>query len=333
MRLPALYSSRITAYHELYVGKRAGECGVAFWDAAKRFLRRRRQSLLDITIEACAAQFQIDQPFSELDPLLQKAITDTNPTITDHHWFELGADERMGAINTAKGKYFEYMVADRLNAGEQVGDVVLDQGQQAVLAESMTQPGWDMQIVDSKGEVVSYLQLKATESSGYIQQTLERYPDIQILSTSEVADNDYSGHIILDSGMSDAKLQEQLGHAIDVADTSITERFADYASPLLPLMAITAMESYKVALGQSSVDQFSEAIAHRGKRLLAAKLVGSTVFALGGGLLAIPAAFAGGLWFDRLQNLSTLQTAYVWRVDRLVAMAEYRHQRLLKGNE
>lgn len=332
MTFPSLSASRISAYHELYVGPRAGECGVAFWEAARRYLHRRRQSLLDITMEACAAQLQLDQPFDELDPLLQRAISDTNPTITEHHWFELGTEERMGAINAAKGKYFEYMVADKLNDGQQVGDVVLGQGQQAVLAESMTQPGWDMQIVDSNGDVVSYLQLKATESSGYIQHALERYPDIQILATTEVADHAYAGHVVLDSGMSDVALQDQLSHAVDSADTSVTERFADYVSPLLPLMAITAMEGYKVALGQSSLEHFTEALAHRGKRLLAAKLAGATVFALGGGLLAIPAAFAGGLWFDRLQNLATLQTAYVWRVDRLVALAEYRHQRLLQGN-
>lgn len=332
MTYPALSTSRISAYHELYVGQRAGECGVAFWGAAKRYLHRRRQSLLDITMETCAAHLQLDQPFDELDPLLQKAINDTNPGITEHHWFELGDDERMGAINAAKGKYFEYLVADRLNDGQQVGDIVLAHDQHAVLAESMTQPGWDMQIVDSHGDVVSYLQLKATESSGYVQHALGRYPDIQILATSEAAHHAYSGHVVLDSGMSDAALQDQLSHAVDITDTSVAERFADYVSPLLPLIAIAGMEGYKVALGQSSMEEFTEALAHRGRRLLAVKLAGATVYALGGGLLAIPAAFAGGLWFDRLQNLSTLQTAYVWRIDRLVALAEYRHQRLLQGS-
>lgn len=332
MTYPTLSTSRISAYHELYVGQRAGECGVAFWEAAKRYLHRRRQSLLDITMETCAAHLQIDQPFDELDPMLQKAINDTNPGITEHRWFELGDEERMGAINAAKGKYFEYLVTDRLNDGQQVGDIVLAHGQHAVLAESMTQPGWDMQILDSHGDVVSYLQLKATESSGYVQHALERYPDIQILATSEAASHAYSGHVVLDSGMSDAALQDQLSHAVDIANTSVTERFADYVSPLMPLIAIASMEGYKVALGQSSMEEFTEALAHRGKRLLAVKLAGATVYALGGGLLAIPAAFAGGLWFDRLQNLSTLQTSYVWRIDRLVALAEYRHQRLLLGS-
>lgn len=331
MTYPALSTSRISAYHELYVGQRAGECGVAFWEAAKRYLQRRRQSLLDITMETCAAHLQIDQPFDELDPQLQRAINDTNPGITEHRWFELGDAERMGAINTAKGKYFEYLVAERLNGGQQVGDIVLAQGQHAVLAESMTQPGWDMQIVDSHGDVVSYLQLKATESAGYVQAALDRYPDIQILATSEAANHAYPENIVLDSALSDAELRDQLSHAVDIADTSVTERFADYVSPLLPLIAIAGLEGYKVALGESSMEEFAEALAHRGKRLLAVKLAGATVYALGGGLLAIPAALAGGLWFDRVKNLSTLQSAYVWRVDRLAALAEYRHQRLLQG--
>lgn len=331
MSFPTVSTSRISAYHELYVGQRAGECGVAFWDAARRYLHRRRQSLLDITMETCAAHLQLDQPFDELDPLLQRAINDTNPGLTENRWFELGDEERMGAINAAKGKYFEYLVADRLNDGQQVGDVVLADGQHAVLAESMTQPGWDMQIVDSNGDVVSYLQLKATESSGYIREALDRYPDIQILASSEVAERAYDGHVVLDSGISDVRLMEQLGTSIDIADTSITEQFADYVSPLLPLMAITAMEGYKITLGQASLAQFTQALSHRGKRLLVVKVVAGTVYALGGGLLAIPAAFAGGLWFDRIRNLTTLETAYAWRVDRLAALTEYRHQRILEG--
>jgi hypothetical protein len=148
--------------------------------------------------------------------------------------FELRGDELQGAINTAKGKYFEYLVADQLNAGEQVGPVLLPDGYRAVLAESLNQPGWDMRIVGPDGATADYLQLKATSSAGYIQEALHRYPDIEILATHEVA----ASGLVLESGVKESELHDQVLSAIDVMDESVTECFLDYFSPLLPLVAI-----------------------------------------------------------------------------------------------
>lgn len=329
MNASAPISDRIGAYHDLYVGAQAGASMNAFWRANARFLRRKRQTLLDVAMEASAAQAQVWQDFEDLDPLLQQAVRDTNPGLGETRWFSLDAEERIGAINAAKGKYFEYLFVDRLNAGEQVGDVVLAPGQQAVIAESMTQPGWDVQIVDDHGAVIQYLQMKATDSSAYIREALERYPDFQIVSTSEAADL-LDGHaMVLDAGIGNDELKRQVGAAVDLADDAVAERFVDYFCPLWPLMAIAAMEGYKVSIGRASIDSFVEQLAHRGKRLLAIKLAGATVFALGGGLLAIPAGLVGGLWFDRFRNVHGLDERYVHGTDRLLSLATYRHRQLL----
>lgn len=321
--------SRIGAYHDLYVGTDAGASMHGFWAANARFLRRKRQTLLDVAMEASAAQGQAGADFEDLDPRLQQAIRDTNPGFEESGWFSMDAGEHMGAVNSAKGKYFEYLVVDRLNAGEQVGDVVLVPGQEAVVAESMIQPGWDVQIVDDEGAIVQYLQMKATGSGAYIREALERYPDVQIVSTSEVADQ-LDGHaMVLDAGIGNDELRRQVGDAVDLADDAVTERFVDYFCPLWPLMAIAAMEGYRVSVGQASIDAFVEQMAVRGKRLLAIKLAGATVFALGGGLLAIPAGLAGGLWYDRFRNVHGLDERYASGTDRLLSLATYRHRQLL----
>jgi len=322
-------SGRIGAYHDLYVGAGTGASMHGFWAANARFLRRKRQSLLDVAMEASAAQVQAGADFEDLDPRLQQAIRDTNPGLDESSWFSMDAEEHIGAVNAAKGKYFEYLVVDRLNAGEQVGDVVLAAGQQAVIAESMTQPGWDVQIVNDEGAVVQYLQMKATDSGAYIREALERYPDFQIVSTSEVA-GQLDGHaMVLDAGIEDDELRRQVGGAVDLADDAVTERFVDYFCPLWPLMAIAAMEGYRVSIGQASIDAFVEQMTVRGKRLLAIKLAGATVFALGGGMLAIPAGLAGGLWYDRLRNVHGLDERYAYGTDRLLSLATYRHRQLL----
>lgn len=328
MSTQAQLPERLASFHATYVGRRAGDCLNAFWRANERFLERKRQTLLDVTMEACAAQAQASSGFDELDPLLRQAVRETNPALTERHWFEMDVEQRMGAINAAKGKYFEYLVVERLNAGEQVGDVVLESGQQALLAESMTQPGWDVRIVDADGSVSEYLQMKATASGTYIRQALDRYPDIQIVSTSEVIDG-LGGHgMVLDTGISNNELHQQVSHAVDLADQSITEQFVDYFCPLWPLMTIAGIEGYRVSVGQGSLDQFLGRMAVRGQRLLAIKLAGATVFALGGGLLAIPAGLAGGLWFDRFRNLQGLDESYVEHTDRLLSLAVHRLRKL-----
>ena len=50
-----------------------------------------------------------------------------------------------------------------------------------------SQPGWDIQILNADGTVDQVLQAKATESVSYVKEALEKYPDIEIVTTEEVA--------------------------------------------------------------------------------------------------------------------------------------------------
>lgn len=303
--------------------------GESFLRAYSRFSSLNRESLFDVLLAATSAQLEAGVDSSAVDPLLLRAVADTNPSLPAFRWFELDADAVQGAVNAAKGKYFEYLVVERLNNGEQVGPLLLESGQRAEVAESFNQPGWDVRIVDDHGQVLDYLQMKATDSIGYVKSALERYPDIQILGTTEVAEGDF----VIDSGISNAELQDVVGDAIRSLDDSVTEMFVDYFSPLLPLAVIAGVEGYRLTVGSQSMSDFKLALARRGQRVVATQLAGAAVFAIGGGLLSLPVAVAGGLWFDRVFNQASIGKAFSASYERLLSLRLYQQERLLGGTQ
>lgn len=299
--------------------------GDAFQRAFSRFLKANRESLFDVVVGAASAEISVTDGPGDVDPLLLKSIRDTNPTLNEARLFALGGDDLQGAVNAAKGKYFEYLVVAKLNRGEQVGPLLLEPGQRAVLADTMNQPGWDLRIVDHDGAVVDYLQLKATQSVGYVRAALERYPDIQILGTSEVA----HGGLVIDSSLSDRDLQDYVGQAVTTVDGSIVESFLDHFHPLLPLVTIAVYEGYRLSVGRQSLDVFKVALARRGQRTVATQLIGASVYALGGGYLSLPVAIAGGLVFDRTVNQAALSNSYKTHYNNLLSLRLLQQERAL----
>ncbi len=320
-----LPSSHLSVLADKYARSGDLPAGEAFHHAFRRFLKANRESLLDITVAAASVHISLGDRPQDVDPLLLKAIHDTNPSLTDDRLFALDGDALQGAVNTAKGKYFEYMVVEKLNQGQQVGPLLLEPGQQAVLADSMTQPGWDLRIVDEHGDVVEYLQLKATDSVGYIHSALERYPDIQILATDEVA---HSG-LVLDSGITDEDLRGHVEMGVDAVDVSLTETFLDHFHPLLPLAAMAFYEGHRLWVGRQSMDAFKLALARRSQRIVVTQTIGAAVYAMDGGLLSIPAAIAGGLVFDRTINHAAIATSYRAHRGRLLALRLLQQERML----
>lgn len=317
---------RLQALHRRYARDADENPGEAFLRAYRRFSGINRETVFDVLLAATTAHVGTGVNPSSIDPLLLKAVSDANPGLSGTRFFALDGDAMQGAVNTAKGKYFEYLVADRLNRGEQVGPLLLEPGQRAELAERFNQPGWDMQIVDEHGMVVDYLQMKATQSLGYVANAIERYPDIQILATSEVS----GSGLVLDSGIPDGQLREVVGEAVRELDYSVSEMFLDYFSPLLPLAVVAGMEGHRVVLGRQSISDFKIALARRGQRIVATQVAGAAVFAMGGGLLSVPAAVAGGLWFDCIFNQATIRTAYAESGDRLLALRLMQQERMLR---
>lgn len=139
--------------------------------------------------------------------------------------------EVTGIMNVIKGKLFEQRYVEYLNDGN------LPDGYEAVLAGSPTNPGWDIAILDSSGNVDGLLQAKATESLDYVQSALERYPDITIVTTEEVyghlAMHGIAGNVV-DSGISN----EELTLLIESSIGSGQELSVNFGPPIIPALII-----------------------------------------------------------------------------------------------
>lgn len=168
------------------------------------------------------------------------------------------SDEALeGFVNGVKGKYFEVLVRDRLNAGERLGDIQLEGGQVAVLAESATQPGWDLQIVNEDGTVAESMQLKATESLSYVKEALDKYPGIRVLTPEEI---DGASDDILNAGMSfddiENETRKQLDELSDTTFDNIVDNAGEIAFDTVPFLAIFVTgvsEGRNVLMGRSTV--------------------------------------------------------------------------------
>ena len=150
---------------------------------------------------------------------------------------DLDEDQLDGFISGVKGKLFEIKYTDYLNDGR------LPAGYHAEMAQSATEPGWDIAIRDADGNVDEVLQLKATESAEYIGHALERYPYIDIVSTeevySEVTMGDMAEHVI-NSGISNEELTQYVQDTVMVGADVSHESF-------LPSIIPYAIIAYSVA--------------------------------------------------------------------------------------
>lgn len=143
---------------------------------------------------------------------------------------EAGGEDLTGLTSGIKGKLFEMRYVDFLNDGH------LPDGYEAVLAESATNPGWDIAILDDNGAVVNELQMKATDSVDYIKSALERYPDIDIVTTEEVYNSvvmhEFADQVI-NSGISNEELTSVVTETLESDSVDM-----DWGLPVIPMLLI-----------------------------------------------------------------------------------------------
>lgn len=118
------------------------------------------------------------------------------------HFSGLSSEATLGHINNIKGILFEQVYIDQLTA----------EGITATAFEATNFPIVDITIWED-GLAVSELQLKATDSAAYISDTLEAYPDIAIVATSEVA-SQFTEEAVINSGIENAALEEAVSSTI-----------------------------------------------------------------------------------------------------------------------
>jgi hypothetical protein len=121
-----------------------------------------------------------------------------------------------GHTSNIKGILFEQQYAEQL----------VSQGIDAQIFEATNHPVSDIAIFSDE-EVVTEIQLKATESVSYIQETLTENPDVVVVATSEVAQF-FDDPMVINSGIEEETLENV------VTDTL----FDDPVNPISPFSVI-----------------------------------------------------------------------------------------------
>ncbi|MBD1567830.1 hypothetical protein [Aliivibrio sp. S10_S31] len=160
----------------------------------------------------------------------------SNDEILDY-FADVNPDAMSGHISNIKGIVFEQEVVTALN----------EQGMDAMLFEATNHPVSDIALM-SDGDIADEMQLKATDSVAYINETLAENPDIPIIVTSEVADS-FDSTMVIDSGIDNVALDDAVSDVLsgeianhvgesvvsDVASEGLADIVADVALPISPI--------------------------------------------------------------------------------------------------
>ena len=154
------------------------------------------------------------------------------------------ADQIRGVANNVKGIYHEMLFVDDYNRTHQ--------DSYAEIFEATNHAGADVMIRSAQThEVIAEYQLKAGSSDQIIREHFEKYPDIDVLATEEIA-RQYG----LDgsSGFSNEEITGQVNSVItDVVDNTLASRVED--SAVLAGLVAAGMEAKAVILGRRAVGE------------------------------------------------------------------------------
>ena len=160
------------------------------------------------------------------------------------HLSQYSQEQLQGILNNVKGIYHEirFVVAENADGDDT----------EAELYEVTNHPGADVRLINTATGEVTDIQLKATDSTHYVAEHQERYPDIEVVATREVADN-YSGAThrpVESSGFSNAELTDDVSGTLNKLkeDSSYIET-ATAASGLIS----AALNTKAVLEGKQSV--------------------------------------------------------------------------------
>ncbi len=288
------------------------------------YVKKRQQAVLEAAAAAAAvhALFLADRiDTSQITPQMEEAFRLAFPGKDIASLYEYSPEQLEGVVSAWKGKYFEVLVRDQLNSGEWVGDLHLEPGQVAVLADSPSQTGWDLQILNPDSSVAYELQAKATESLGYVKEALEKYPDIQVIVTDEALQNGTEAlGGVFNSGISDDAITEQIISPMESLFDTPWENLCETVLPFLPFILIVGSEGRMYMLGKKSAEQVLSGIVERSIKSGVSIGVGGLVAMMDGGLLSIPASILTRLGIDRYRILRRAAQRVERRMQELQAL-------------
>ena len=277
---------------------------------ATHYERRQQQEILDIAL--VAADVSTDSILNlglepETDPLIAEAFRLQYPGVNPVSLTGRSAEALEGFVNGIKGKYFEVLVADRLNNGVSLGELTLGSGQIAQIADSPTQAGWDLQIVnEDDGSTIEVLQLKASDSMGYVKSALIKSPDIRVVAPSEI---DGVAEEILQTDISNSNLQEAAARYVgEWGEDTITDMLHQGAEwvfdavPVIPAVLVAIAEGRSVLIGRSSIEEPLQLGARRTGKAATFSTLGATLAAFHTGLLPVPMTAGARIGWNRVAN-------------------------------
>lgn len=177
----------------------------------------------------------------------KSSLSCASPTELGDYLERLSPDQLKGVANNVKGIFHELKYIDYINSS--------DLGLHADIYQETNHPGADIRVVNVKtGELVRELQLKATESTAYIQEHIQRYPHIDVAATSEIA-----GRLqgIESTGFSNADLTSQTSTSFEeIEDLSINSQIEDSLETSVLLSA--AFQASQVLTGKKKMAEASK---------------------------------------------------------------------------
>ena len=296
---------------------------------AEKYRVRNEKRVLELA--ALAADVGLDDLLTlglepEVNPQLMEALN-KYPAIKEEL---LSTGElSQGQISNIKGKYFEALVNNRLNEGEAVGELQLAPGQTTSLAESPSEKGWDLEIIDENGESVQRLQLKATESMSYVKSALQDHPDYRVVvpsevgsATDEIIGTDISHAELREESAADTvreQFEEQMEGVVENS-AHLSAEFAFDTIPLGTLGVLVTIGGNRYLTGQATLREVASRAGRSLRRAAIWSGVGSGLAATGLGMGAIPATIGLRVATTRISAEMSLGEDLARRVQELNAL-------------
>ena len=136
-------------------------------------------------------------------------------------------EARLGFVNGIKGKLFEIKYVEHLNEN-------LDAGYTASMSDSPVNEGWDIKITGPNNEIENLLQLKATTTAGYVKDAIKSYPEIDVVTLSDLQGQLSSINGIENVTISNISNEDLLSPISEATETGNQAFFF----PTIPLLAV-----------------------------------------------------------------------------------------------
>lgn len=131
-------------------------------------------------------------------------LVDANIEEISTYLSQYSSEQLQGISNNVKGIYHEIKFVEAENTD---GDDI-----DAELYELTNHPGADVRLTNTTTGEITNVQLKAANSTHYVGEHLDKYPDINVLATEEVANNLSD---VESSGFSNEELSNDVSHTLN----------------------------------------------------------------------------------------------------------------------